>query len=1055
MEVGLMAESSHAAPFGGATDALGNCAAQMTDRALTAPDFTNLEGRAVSAAFLRWFCAEKVTRQLKRCATDAAIPYLEGQIERRKQEIRELESRGVAERCERHAIKLTNAERWLGWLHADLEQRRAEPFVTARDVHRYIVKAETDDLLCRYCELPGMAEGKDPETGRYWFGLADHFFSYNWDSPFDDVVGAICAHSDRALAAGKPPPYYFIDNFAMIQHYKTSESEAQKKRSGDPNFTYDSPEFTWGRSTTACPECPNCPGPWDKCYNCVCTSCRKGCYDMTDWSRRREMLRDHGPDLQEALRTVRIHGFERVIQHTRSTVMLMEPPDCPRAPTRVWCLFEGNATLRYAGKLEGILSAQRQTKLMLELNSKFKELDDVVNSLNSRTADATGEEDRMKIFNAIEHDLPNGHDELDENLQTALRRWLAEAAEGVIERTDPQRKPLGKVAMAMESAEIGERWCKKLHCNLHWYAIVPMGPGLLVDTGGARLSALLEALPRLPRMVEVLGATMWSLPFLGCSAWWARVADSDSFVTIGAGVAGLGMLLCGSILHSAGEQLLVHQQQRQLRRPPFYGACTPFLIRQIGYFNDVLMFLGVGVLPFILWLTVGWQPALLGIPVGFLLQYTLWCPLGDFEAAAGDRASLCIKTAWLMLKAGDLDRAIDRFAKTQADLLRDLGPDGPESWAAAAGYARALCDAGRHEEGLAVREQVTKACWGSHPEWDLLQAGVAAAVRAPDSEVLVMLSEVTRKGFWLPAGWADSENGPSMDSNLPEWDEFLNRMVGQSEEDAHDEVPGVRQQRLQQWSLFCASRHPRRVPVQSLKPIDGVLRVDAKARVVSVEQLMSDFANCEALDEDERSFEERAGWALAGLLVDVVEIGDETHLGERGTAQVQAPYSGLGLDPGVVRAGWEAYRTAAIDLAKAHIDEFPSSGGPGNTLKRTHGLAFDEALDDLQAEEGGGYGFSPEGEAAHTLSTILKHPAWRHPAVEWCNMRCCKCGIWWQWCPRDLDEDRVGEHLEISTQEARCLHAEGKWCGPCCDGESSSTEAPQSQSTGRDARILR
>ena len=29
-------------------------------------------------------------------------------------------------------------------------------------------------------------------------------------------------------------------------------------------------------------------------------------------------------------------GFERVIAHTKSTLMLMEPWDNPRAPTRVW-----------------------------------------------------------------------------------------------------------------------------------------------------------------------------------------------------------------------------------------------------------------------------------------------------------------------------------------------------------------------------------------------------------------------------------------------------------------------------------------------------------------------------------------------------------------------------------------------------------------------------------------------------------------------------------------------------------------------------------------------
>ena len=31
-------------------------------------------------------------------------------------------------------------------------------------------------------QFPGLAEEKDPETGMYYFGLAQHFFSYNWDS---------------------------------------------------------------------------------------------------------------------------------------------------------------------------------------------------------------------------------------------------------------------------------------------------------------------------------------------------------------------------------------------------------------------------------------------------------------------------------------------------------------------------------------------------------------------------------------------------------------------------------------------------------------------------------------------------------------------------------------------------------------------------------------------------------------------------------------------------------------------------------------------------------
>ena len=146
----------------------------------------SFEGRAVTFAFLRRLTDARVTKGMCRQAAKDAITYLEKQDELSPQQRRDLEKR--------RRTRPTWARR-----------RLAAPYITGRDVHRYIVKAETDDLLCRYCELPGMAEQKDPATGMYHFGLADHFFSYNWDSPFDDVVDAICAHSDRAVAEGKPP----------------------------------------------------------------------------------------------------------------------------------------------------------------------------------------------------------------------------------------------------------------------------------------------------------------------------------------------------------------------------------------------------------------------------------------------------------------------------------------------------------------------------------------------------------------------------------------------------------------------------------------------------------------------------------------------------------------------------------------------------------------------------------------------------------------------------------------------------------------------------------
>ena len=110
----------------------------------------------------------------------------------------------------------------------------------------------------------------------------------------------------------------------------------------------------------------------------------------------------------------------------------------PARPDARLVLFEGTATLQCGGRLEAVLGSRQQSLLR---------------RLDSRTADATGEEDKRRIFAAIES-LPGGHAAFDTKLQTALRRWLAGAAEGVVDRTDPNRPPLGHAAMALLLAEI-------------------------------------------------------------------------------------------------------------------------------------------------------------------------------------------------------------------------------------------------------------------------------------------------------------------------------------------------------------------------------------------------------------------------------------------------------------------------------------------------------------------------------------------------------------------------------------------------------------------------
>ena len=328
------------------------------------PTFRHLEDRAVSAAFLKKFAAEKVTREIERHATKAAVRYLKAQIGRRQQDVKELVATQKTAAVEdsagggkRHAINLTNANRWLGWLQEDLAKRKAKPYVTARDVHRYIIKPETEEHQCRYCDLPGLAEEKDPETGMYYFGLAQHFFSYNWDSPFEDVVDAICTHSEAEVAEGKPPPYYWVDNFAINQHERTSEEGARRHRENPDG------EDSWRMSRVACAPCEPCEAKnaWAVCSQCACVACRERSEDLPDWGRLEAAAIEESEFL----------GFERVIRHTRSTLMLMEPWHRPRAPTRVWCLYEGNVTLLCGGRLVALLGSRQQSDLQRNSTNHF------------------------------------------------------------------------------------------------------------------------------------------------------------------------------------------------------------------------------------------------------------------------------------------------------------------------------------------------------------------------------------------------------------------------------------------------------------------------------------------------------------------------------------------------------------------------------------------------------------------------------------------------------------------------------------------------------------
>ena len=267
-----------------------------------------IEARGVSAAFLQHFTATELSRDrpdLAKTASRGAAVFLRDRLAKLKAEIAAADLAPASEdedeaRRRTRRILTRNASN----VSDDLARRRSRPYLTARDVHTHVIVPSTCDRMVRYIELRGVHDGRDAATGRPYVGEAVHFFSYSWDSPWQDVVDALVAHTERAVAEGIPEPYYWIDVFAVNQHLATPP---------------------W-KCTSGLAECPGCAAVAS---------------DMHDWKTA-------DPNHPK--------GFERVIACTRHTLVLMEPWDSPRPPTRVWCLFEQYTTIVKDGVLEVVLS---------------------------------------------------------------------------------------------------------------------------------------------------------------------------------------------------------------------------------------------------------------------------------------------------------------------------------------------------------------------------------------------------------------------------------------------------------------------------------------------------------------------------------------------------------------------------------------------------------------------------------------------------------------------------------------------------------------------------
>ena len=581
-----------------------------------------------------------------------------------------------------------------------------------------------------------------------------------------------------------------------------------------------------------------------------------------------------------------VRKFGELVGGIGKVIAVVTDWEAPVMLTRIWCLFELNAAIDTGAELNFVASAAQQRDLSMHLNEKFKQLEALVNSIDVRKCDAKRPhelQDKSIFLNT----LRGVEDEVNAKLQREMLRWLCKAAEAVIHRTNPQRPVLSAAEMDLETVEIGPSaarltWmlerCPWLASGLMMMGVVSMllavygvavldisdvNPGpctahsncttgkycsnwkLCHDCGDIR-HGLCDVIECPPEDSCELNNCCNSTEFLySCSpkifpgvADVCQVQGSFSLVeelTADSDYVGFVLAIVAITLLFLGERFVKHQSVRQLRTPP---ACGAWATRHYIEIKAAVFFIAVLIVPTVLWCTSMLTAPVRGLPLacvaGMFVMVAVCIPLERAIAATTAGASLCVKSGWLWLRLGDVTRAVHIFETAQAQLLSIVGPNAVRwSWIAAAGHARALCQAGRQEEAEAVRQQVetvarqqdtlgparrftvaatdflTPAIVSGEQQglWFLLRATLAAAVRAPDSEVLRLLAEAVNSSCWVPAGsWPVIAHGMDKEQRtntegplLPEWNDFLDRMARQNE---GDEATSVTQEDQQTWEAY-------------------------------------------------------------------------------------------------------------------------------------------------------------------------------------------------------------------------------------------------------------
>ena len=132
--------------------------------------------------------------------------------------------------------------------------------------------------------------------------------------------------------------------------------------------------------------------------------------------------------------------FRSAVGDLGHTLLVLAPWDKPLALTRVWCLWEILCTVDTGAELSVVLTAQERQRLTEELARDLDNVMTTVANVDAAKADAFLEDDKERIFAAIERVLPKGFDQLNEKVKDRLKQWIFESGMRALRAMSPEEQ---------------------------------------------------------------------------------------------------------------------------------------------------------------------------------------------------------------------------------------------------------------------------------------------------------------------------------------------------------------------------------------------------------------------------------------------------------------------------------------------------------------------------------------------------------------------------------------------------------------------------------------